>query len=207
MQGLALRSPVGCTQAVQPAASQCTSLDGCKVVSICPQHQLHNLLGCRSASRRSRQHKQHRTAQRGSLASAAALQQALWTPPMKASGWTPLSQSTSHFVHSSCSAEMLPGCLDYITRVPAWSKTRAIATQLQPAGHFGCLTDTTWTYSTCGDCRRSDMYQADVALAPQAFYNTTHGSTEVNAFGVPFGFFRLPLQGAHLAPTDLGHGC
>jgi hypothetical protein len=50
----------------------------------------------------------------------------------------------------------------------------------------------------CGSLsgRRSDMYQPLVASAPQAFYNTSPGAFEVNAAGIPFGFFHLPLQGA-----------
>jgi hypothetical protein len=39
------------------------------------------------------------------------------------------------------------------------------------------------------------MYSPAVASAPQAFYNTTPGSSEVNAHGVPFGFFHHPLPG------------
>jgi hypothetical protein len=48
-------------------------------------------------------------------------------------------------------------------------------------------------------CRRSDMYAADVASAPEAFYNTSPGSTEVNAYGFPAGFFHYPLQGVRRA--------
>jgi hypothetical protein len=43
------------------------------------------------------------------------------------------------------------------------------------------------------------MYAPAVASAPQAFYNTTPGSSEVNAHGIPFGFFHHTLEGIRLA--------